>query len=76
MNRIAIQCIIIVKMIIDILQAMASQLLVYCSLWGPISGTGLNWFHAKYMRSKLLHHPFALRELYVIALFYIIYLLY
>ena len=33
------------------------------------------WFCAKYFRSQLLHHPFALRELYVIALFYVIYVL-
>ena len=64
-------------MIIDILQAMASRLLVYCSLWGPINGTGFgNWFRTKYLRLQLLHHPFALRELYVIALFNVIYLLY
>ena len=35
-----------------------------------------NWFRTKYFRLQLLHHPFALRELYVIALFYVIYLLY
>ena len=56
---------------------MASRLLVYYSLGGPINGMGFgNWFHTKYMRLRLLHHPFALRELYVIALFYIIHLLY
>ena len=48
-------------MIIDILQAMASRLLVYCSLWGPINGMGFgNWLCAKYLRLRLLHHPFAL----------------
>ena len=61
---------------------MASRLLVYSSrdssLYGvPINGKGFgNWFLTKYLRLLLLHHPFALRELYVIALFYIIYLLY
>ena len=56
---------------------MASQLMVYYSLWGLINDTGFdNWFRAKYMRLRLLHHPFALQELYVIALFYVIYLLY
>ena len=58
---------------------MASQLLVYSSLWlgDPINGTGFgSWFHAKYLRLRLLHHPYALWESYVIALFYIIYLLY
>ena len=48
---------------------MASRLLVYCSLWGQINGTSFgNWFCAKYLRLQLLHNPFALRELYVIAL--------
>ena len=56
---------------------MVSQLLVYSSLRSPINGTGFgNWFHAKYLRLQLLHHPFAVQELYIIALFYIIYLLY
>ena len=42
----------------------------------PINGTGfINWLHAKYLSLQLLHHPFALQELYVIALFYFIYLL-
>ena len=42
-----------------------------------MNGTGFgNWFHTKCLRLLLLHHPFALRELYVIALFYIMYLLY
>ena len=46
---------------------MASQLLVYYSLWGPISGTGFgNWLRERYLRLQLLHHPFALRELYII----------
>ena len=27
-----------------------------------------NWFGAKYLRLRLLHHPFALRELYIIGL--------
>ena len=40
---------------------------VYSSLWGPINGMGFgNWFHAKYLRLRLLYHPFALRELYII----------
>ena len=44
---------------------------------GLINGTGFgNWFRAKYLKLRLLHHPFALQELYVIALFYVIYLLY
>ena len=64
MNRIAIQY--ITKSITGIV--------VY---GGPINGTGFgNWFCAKYLRLRLLHHPFALWELYVIALFYVIYLLY
>ena len=62
-------------MIIDILQAIASQLLIYYSLEGPINGTGFgNWFRTKYLKLQLLHHPFAMWELYVIALFYVIYL--
>ena len=41
---------------------------------GPINGMGFgNWFRVKYLRLQSLHHPFALRELYVIALFYVIY---
>ena len=63
-------------MIIDILQAMASQSLVYYSLWVSDNGTGIgNWFYAKYLSLGLLHNPFALWELYVIALFYVIYVL-
>ena len=52
---------IIVKMIIDILQAMVSQLLVYTyvvAYGGPSNGTGFgNWFCKKYLRLRLLHHP-------------------
>ena len=45
-------------MIIDILQTMVSRLFVYYSLSGPINGTGFgNWFHTKYLRLQLLHHP-------------------
>ena len=37
---------------------------------GPINGTSFgNWFHTKYLRLRLLHHPFALWELHIIALF-------
>ena len=45
---------------------MASRLLVYIVAYGGlINGTGFgNWFHAKYLRLRLLHHPFALQELY------------
>ena len=63
-----------IKTIIDIVQAMASRLLIYYSLWGLINGTGFsNWFCAKYLRLQLLHHPFALQKLDVIALLYVIY---
>ena len=65
------------KIIIDILQAIVSRLLVYYSLWGLINGMGFgNWFHTKYLRLRLLHYSFALRELYIIALLYVISLLY
>ena len=61
-------------MIIDILQAMASRSWVYCVAYGgPINFTSFgNWFHAKYLRLQLLHHSFALHELYIITLFYVI----
>ena len=50
-------------MIIDKLQAMASQLVAY---GGPINGADFgNWFRTKYLRLRLLHHPFALRQLYI-----------
>ena len=50
------------------LQDMASQLIAY---GGPINSMGFsNWFRAKYLRLQLLHHPFALRELYVIYIIY------
>ena len=50
---------------------MATLLIAYGN---PINGTTFGiWFHAKYLRLWLLHYPFALRELYVITLFYIMY---
>ena len=50
---------------------MASRLLVYYSLWGPINGRVLviGFMQILILRWRLLHHPFALQELYIIALF-------
>ena len=39
------------KTVFDILQAIASRLLVYSSPWGPVNVTGFgNWFHTEYLR--------------------------
>ena len=63
--------------IIDVLLAGRADNWYIIACGEAIIGTSYdNWFRVKYLRSCLLHHRLVLRELYVTALFCMLYLLY